>query len=124
MPNLADIGAFLNIILDMDRYPAEERGTIFVSSARPIRRIGLALEPWPTMPSWLEHEDLDAIFLHRVTNLDRDTVPPTRGVIYSQLPFEERMTVGYVPRLAEVLGLRARSPMGDKGGRPLGMIGE
>jgi putative NIF3 family GTP cyclohydrolase 1 type 2 len=124
MPNLAEIATFMQMILDMDRYPAEERGTMYVSSARPIRRIGLALEPWPTLPSWLEHEDLDAIFLHRPFNLDRDTVPPTRGVIYAHLPFDERLTVGYTPRLAEVLGLRARSPMGDKGGRPQGMVGE
>ncbi len=124
MPNLADVAAFLHLVLDMDRYAPDERGGIYVSSARPIRRIGLALDPWPTLPSWLEHEDLDAIFLHRPFNLDRDTVPQTRGVFYAHLPFDEQMTVGYVPRLAEVLGLRARSPMGDRNGRPLGMVGE
>ncbi len=124
MPNLNEVAAFLNTVLDIERYPAEERGTIYVSSARPIRRIGLALDPWPTLPSWLEHEDLDIIFLHRPFNLDRDTVPPTRGVVYANLPFDERLTIGSVPRLAEVLGLRARSPMGDKGGRALGMVGE
>lgn len=124
MPNLAEIAAFLNTILDIERYPVEERGTIYVSSARPIRRIGLALDPWPTLPSWLEHEDLDAIFLHRPFNLDRDTLPPTRGVVYAHLAFDERLTVGSVPRLAEILGLRARSPMGDKSGRAIGMAGE
>lgn len=124
MPNLADIATFLNLILDADAYSPDERGGIYVSSARPIRRIGLALDPWPTLPSWLEHEDLDAIFLHRPFQLDRDTVPQTRGVVYAHLPFDEHMTIGYVPRLADVLGLRARAPLGDKNGRPLGMVGE
>src|SRR5687768_8304575 len=120
MPNLADIATFLQIVLDTDKYPQEDRGGIYVSSSRPVRRIGLALDPWPTLPSWLEHEDLDAIFLHRPFNLDKETIPPTRGVVYAHLPFDERLTIGYVPRLADVLGLRARSPMGDKSGRPLG----
>ena len=124
MPNLAEMATFLHMLLDMNRYPTDERGTIYVASTRPIRRIGLALEPWPTLPSWLEHEDLDAIFLHRPFKLDRDTVPPTRGVLYAHLPFDERLTVGYTPRLVEVLGLHARSPMGDKSGRPMGMVGE
>lgn len=124
MPNLADIATFLNTVLDSDRYPPDERAGIYVSTARPIRRLGLALDPWPTLPSWLEHEDLDAILLHRPFSLDRDIVPPTRGVVYAHLPFDERLTVGYVPRLAEILGLRARAPMGDKSGRPLGMVGD
>lgn len=124
MPNLADIASFLNIMLDTERYPADERPGIFMSTARPIRRLGLALDPWPTLASWLEHEDLDAIFLHRPFKLNREIIPATRGVVYAYLPFDERLTVGYVPRLADLLGLRARAPMGDKSGRPLGMVGE
>ena len=124
MPNLVEVAEFLSLMLEADRYAAEERGAIYVSSARPIRRIGFALDPWPTLPSWMEHEDLDAIFLHRPFHLDREQVPPTRGVIFAHLPFDERLTIGYVPRLAEILNLRSRAPMGDKNGRPLGMVGE
>lgn len=124
MPNLTEIVEFLHVVMDTARFPEDERGGIYVASSRAIRRIGLALEPWSTLPSWMEHEDLDALFLHRPFNLDRGRIPPTRGVIFMHAPFDERLTVGYVPRLAEVLGLRSRAPMGDKGGRPLGMIGE
>ena len=124
MPNLAELSTFLQTILETEYFPSEERGTIYISSVRPIRRMGFALDPWPTLPSWLEHEDLDAIFLHRPQQLDRDTVPPTRGVLYAGAPFDERLTIGFVPRMAEVLGLRGRSPMADKSGRPLGMVGD
>ena len=44
MPNLADIATFLNTVLDSDRYPPDERAGIYVSTARPIRRLGLALD--------------------------------------------------------------------------------
>lgn len=124
MPNLADIAGFLNLVLDLDSFPAEERNVIYASSARSIRRLGFALEPWSTLPSWLEHEELDAIFLHRHNNLDRDELPQGRGVLACGLPFDERLTLGFVPRLADILGLRSRSPMGDRNSRPIGMIGE
>ena len=104
MPNLAELSTFLQTILETEYFPSEERGTIYISSVRPIRRMGFALDPWPTLPSWLEHEDLDAIFLHRPQQLDRDTVPPTRGVLYAGAPFDERLTIGFV--------------------RPLGMVGD
>jgi putative NIF3 family GTP cyclohydrolase 1 type 2 len=45
-------------------------------------------------------------------------------VLASHLPFDERLTIGYNPDLAEALGLSGVEVLGSKEGRPLGMIGD
>ncbi len=87
---------------------------MIVPSAREVRRLGLALEP----PARVER--LDALFLHRHWGIGDAGI----GVVASHLPFDERLTIGFNPELAEALGMRAPEVLGTKEGRPLGMIGD
>jgi putative NIF3 family GTP cyclohydrolase 1 type 2 len=45
------------------------------------------------------------------------------GVAWSHLPFDERLTTGFNPRLADALRMTALEPLGEKAERVLGMIG-
>jgi putative NIF3 family GTP cyclohydrolase 1 type 2 len=67
---------------------------------------------------------LDALFLHRPWRLAQGAVGDGVGVLWSHLPFDERLTTGLNPRLADALGLGGVEPFGRKAGRPLGMIGD
>ena len=86
---------------------------VIVLSAAEVRRLGLALDP----PVQLE--SLDALFLHRHWGMQDVGI----GVLASHLPFDERLTIGFNPDLAEALGIEAPEVLGTKEGRPLGMIG-
>lgn len=91
--------------------------------ARPIRTVGLALEAWPGIGAWVAAETIDALVLHRPWRLDDFPVPPAVGVAAYHLAFDERLTLGCNPWLADTLGLAAPAVLGRKDGRPLGMIG-
>ena len=54
---------------------------------------------------WTETQRLDALFLHRPFKLEVSTLPDDMGVLASHLPFEERLALGYNPRLADALGM-------------------
>ena len=128
---LRDIATFLNGYFGLQDYPMENGG-IYRPSERPVRRIGLALEPWPELPAWAEAQNLEALFLHRPWKLDAllptTSNPPSTieniGVLYYHLPFDEYLTPGDSPRLADVLLLSNTETLGEKEGRPLGMIGD
>jgi putative NIF3 family GTP cyclohydrolase 1 type 2 len=122
MTSLSAIASFLNEFFQTKRYSQENNG-ILRPTERPIERIGLALEPFPAMASWVELAGLDALMLHRAAKLDPDTLPQSVGILGYHLPFDETLTLGWNLRLADVLGLTALEVMGWKQGRPLGMIG-
>jgi len=44
---------FLDRFFQVEQYPEEERGGIYQVSHRPIRRLGLALEPFPNFDRWV-----------------------------------------------------------------------
>ena len=98
----------------------------FLPSARPVRRLGLALEPWPDISDWVNAERLDAVFLHRpwsLTEQQRRTLRETDiGVVAYHLAFDERLTTGFNPALAAACGWGAPEVLGRKDGRPLGMV--
>lgn len=121
MTTLDEIARYLDRILLAEAFGAE-RGGVWRPSARRVRRMGLALEPSPGLGAWAARETLDALFLHRPWRLDERSLDD-RGVVASHLPFDERLTTGYNPRLAEVLGMRGLRAIGEKRGRPLGMVG-
>ena len=66
---------------------------VVAPSEREVRRLGLALEP----PAHVD--GLDALFLHRHWRMRDAGI----GVLASHLPFDERLTIGYNPDLAEAL---------------------
>lgn len=51
------------------------------------------------------------------------SIAPDVGVVAYHLPFDERLTLGFNPRLADVLGMSNIEVLGYKDGRPIGMIG-
>ena len=122
MPQLADIARFLDEQLEVERFGADQGG-IYRAAEQPIHRIGLALEPWPGLPRWAARERLDAVFLHRPWKLRPADLPPDCGVLAYHLAFDEHLTLGFNPRLAEALELHAVEVLGRKEGRPIGMIG-
>ena len=81
------------------------------------------LEAWPGLAEWAAAEKLDAVFLHRPYKLEVDTLPEEIGVLASHLPFEEKLALGYNPRLAVALGMTQLEALGTRKGRPLGMLG-
>jgi putative NIF3 family GTP cyclohydrolase 1 type 2 len=91
--------------------------------ARPVARLGLALEPWDGLGAWAREADLDAVFLHRPWGLAPGTLPPGTGLLASHRPFDERLTTGFNPALAIRLGMTGLEPIGERAGQPPGMLG-
>ncbi len=119
--NLEEMARFLDWFFQVHRY-SEAVGGICRSSSRPIHRIGLLLEPFPEMSTWVARHRLDAIFLHRPWKLD-DHFPSDVGVISYHLAFDQRLTSGFNSRLAKALCLSDLQVLGEKEGRAIGMIG-
>lgn len=102
-----------------------EQNGWFLPSDLPIRRLGLALEPWPDFDRWVAAERLDAVFLHRPWSLTdgqrRALQTAGIGVLAYHLAFDERLTTGFNPALAAACGWGEPEILGIKAGRPLGM---
>jgi putative NIF3 family GTP cyclohydrolase 1 type 2 len=124
MIEIKQVVQFLDQFLAIQRFNGSERGGIYRPSNRAIARLGLALEPWPHLPEWVQAEQLDALFLHRPWQLPLEQLAPDIGVISYHLAFDEGLTLGFNPRLAEVLGMENLSVLGEKEGRAIGMLGE
>ena len=118
--NLAN---FLDQYLETARF-ADEPPTVYHPFSRNVSRLGLALEPWPGLADWVRKERLDALFLHRPFKLQECELPDEIGILASHRPFEERLALGYNPRLADALGMSCLKPLGSRKGRPLGMLGD
>ncbi len=130
---LNDVAHFLASEFTIDRYPQPEQGGVYHPSERPIQRLGLALEPFPDVATWVTDNQLDALWIHRPWQLDLTQLPPTLGVAYNHLPFDEHVTMGYNPRLATQLHATGTlEPLGFKQAtretgeplpqRPIGML--
>ncbi|GAP98655.1 hypothetical protein YbgI [Leptolyngbya sp. NIES-2104] len=112
---------FLDRFFQVEQYSEDERGGIYRQSDQLIQRLGLMLEPIPNVDRWIKNHRIDSLFIHRPWQLDPEL---DIGVTYYHLAFDERLTLGFNPRLAEVLSLRNVQPFGEKAGRSIGMIGE
>lgn len=121
MVSLADLETFLSDFLLAEGFADDQNG-VYRASSREVGRLGLALEPWPGVAGWIAENDLDALFLHRPWRLGR--TPDTVGVLAYHYAFDERLTTGYNPLLAQALGFAELEVLGDKEGRPLGMIAD
>ena len=123
MPAPDELVDFLDQLLHAKR-TRDDVGGVYVRSTRPIRRMGLALEPWPEIGAWARAERLDAVFLHRPWQLDAGTLPPGLGVIAYHRAFDERLALAFNPELAAALGMRELEVFGTTEGRPIGMLGK
>jgi putative NIF3 family GTP cyclohydrolase 1 type 2 len=121
-PTLTQIAAYLDRVLGSERFPRDQE-SIYRPSSQRVARIGLALEPWPGIESWIQKHQLDALFLHRPWKLDQRKLPEHIGVLTSHLPFDATLTLGYNPRLAQALAIARPIPFGYKDNIPLGMHG-
>jgi putative NIF3 family GTP cyclohydrolase 1 type 2 len=122
-PPLEALADFLDALLAVDPRGDDPAG-IVVPTGRPVRRLGMLIEPSADVGAWAAANALDAVFLHRPWGLDADALPPGVGVLAYHRGFDARMSVGWSPRLAAALGMRDVRPLGEKDGAPLGMIGD
>ncbi|GAB3552725.1 Nif3-like dinuclear metal center hexameric protein [Spirosoma fluminis] len=132
---LNDLDEFLRNEFHAARYPATEQGGVYHESQRPIQKVGLALESFPDLLTWVRTEQLDALWLHRPWQLNPRALPSDVGVFYHHLPFDETLTMGFSPRMAAALGTTGPlQPIGFKQAtadtgellpqRPIGMLFE
>ncbi|WP_338874943.1 Nif3-like dinuclear metal center hexameric protein [Spirosoma sp. SC4-14] len=129
--DLDEIAAFLQHQLLSERYPGNEQGGIYRPSPKPVARLGLVLHSWSGLPTWISDNQLDALWIHRPWAVDFSSIPADLGVLYSHLPFDENLTVGYNLLLANLLGAVGQpEPLGFKQSdtdkalpqRPIGML--
>lgn len=118
-----DLTKFLDEYFATHLYAGDQAG-IYRTSPRPVRRIGLALEASPELARRLATERLDWLFLHRPWKLEDVDIAAETGVIAYHLAFDERLTLGFNPRLADALNMTNVEVLGTKEDRPLGMIGD
>ncbi|HEY9846844.1 MAG TPA: Nif3-like dinuclear metal center hexameric protein [Candidatus Caenarcaniphilales bacterium] len=120
--SLDKLAQFLDQFLGVTRF-ADDPGGIYQPSDRLIKHLGLALEPWPQLAEWVSSQKLDALFLHRPWQLQPGQLEPTIGVVAYHLAFDECLTLGFNPHLAKALGMTELEVLGEKAGRPIGMLG-
>ena len=125
MASVEDLGSTLDALLHADRFADldDPNGPwLPLPGNRDLRAVGFALDPWPDLPAWVAGERLDALVLHRPWDAPASDLPGI-AVFGYHLAFDEALTTGMNPWLADAVGLRDLEPLGKKQGRPLGMIG-
>ncbi len=55
---LEQIAEFLDRFFAVERYSQEERGGVYLPSTRPVRRLGLVLEPSAQLQEWVRSQNL------------------------------------------------------------------
>ncbi len=94
------------------------------ATTRPIRHLALCLDHADSTPDWLARCAADALFVHRPWRVDVARLPRDLGIVFSHAPYDERLTTGYNAALAEALGMDALGALGERDGRPIGMLGD
>ncbi|GCE30432.1 hypothetical protein KDA_59160 [Dictyobacter alpinus] len=122
-PKLEAIALFLDQYLEVTRFPADQHG-IYRSGKDPIRRIGLAIEPWAGIGQWASEQELDALFLHRPWKIKLATFPSEIGILAYHLSFDLMLTFGFNPPLATQLGMHNPIPFAFRDTIPYGMFGD
>ena len=124
MPTLQELNTFLSLYFSAERFGSDQNG-IYRESEGSVKRIGLLLEPVPKIANWTKKHKLDALFIHRPWKLEKMKPPAEEvGILAYHYAFDELLTTGYNPRLAETLLMEGLDVLGHKEGRPLGMIGD
>ena len=121
--SLQEIADYLDSYLESASFPDDQNG-IYLSSDRRVKRIGVALEPWKGIGEWVRRERLQALFLHRPWQLQEQELPAGTGVLSYHLAFDSKLTFGFNPRLAAILGMKHLLPFALQRDIPLGMLGD
>ena len=118
----SSLDGYLNVAVHVG---TDDQNGVFLPSELPVRRFGLALEPFAGLERWVKWKKLDALFLHRPWRMGEEQraflVSRQTGVLAYHLAFDERLTTGFNPALAEACGWGEPELFGTKEGRPLGM---
>ncbi len=123
MPTVADLAAFLAPILDAGRYHAEDDPAgVWIASVRPVRRLGLRLDPGSGPADWLP-DDIDALLVHRPFGLWPARLPAGVGVLAVHHALDDRFSTGVNPALAAALGMAVDAEPLVRDGMPIGMVG-
>ena len=123
MLTLDDLAACLAPILQTERFAGQnDPHGFWQPTDRVISSVGLVLESWPGIVTWVTDERLDALIVHRPWDVPLAELAEV-GVLAYHLAFDEAMTLGMNPFLAKTLGFQRTAILGWKAGRPIGMIG-
>jgi putative NIF3 family GTP cyclohydrolase 1 type 2 len=122
-PFLTDIATYLDTYLGSGRFSQDQNG-IYHPTQHLVQRIGVALEPWSDIVTWVRRERLDALFLHRPWQLDIQILPAGIGILAYHLAFDLTLTFGLNLRLAHILQMSQPIPFAFKDAVPLGMLGD
>jgi putative NIF3 family GTP cyclohydrolase 1 type 2 len=91
--------------------------------ARPIGRVGLALDPSSGLAAWARDGAVDAVLLHRHWRWSPAGWPEGVAVLASHDPFDRRYAFGVAPELTAALDLVPGPSIGERDGWPLGTVG-
>lgn len=94
------------------------------SSAGPLRRIALALDPSAELCSWAARRRAGAIFLHRHWDLRPEMMAADIPVVANHDGFDRRFGFGDNAELADALSLRRIVALAERDGEPLGTVWE
>jgi putative NIF3 family GTP cyclohydrolase 1 type 2 len=123
MPSFHDLHRFVDAALGGEAFRGvDDPNGVWRPRQGSIASIGLLLEADEDIEGWVAHESLQALIVHRPWGL-LDVIRGDPGVLAYHLAFDERLTLGMNPILAERIGLSQLEVLGRKEGRPLGMIG-
>jgi putative NIF3 family GTP cyclohydrolase 1 type 2 len=118
-----DIHRLLDAAIDAHMFrTVDDPNGIWRTGVGDVAVVGLLLEPWVGLETWVSEKGIDVLVIHRPWGLP-EHVPGNPGVLAYHLAFDERMTVGFNPQLASFLDMTGLEPLGHKSGRPIGMIG-
>lgn len=129
MTQLQEIKGFLDELLQAAQYddvvPYFALGRSHLNGVETLRieRLGLALHPTGRLYPWARENAVDALWLHRPWGVEVSSLPEIPVLAY-HLAFDESLTLGYNPYLADALRLTDLQEFGYKEGRPIGMIGQ
>ncbi len=110
--------------LDAELGTAAGRTSMIVSRPGPVRRLGLALDPWPGIAEWVAAAGLDAVLLHRHWQWSPAGWPAEAALLATHDPFDRRYAFGVAPELTAALALAPGPSIGERDGWPLGTVGE
>ena len=121
-PTIRDLADALAPHLDRTRYHAEgDPAGVWIGSDRPVRRLGLRIEPGRAPYAWAE--GLDAVVIHRPFGLWPARLPDGLGVLAVHRALDDRMAVGLNPALADALGLIPDDEPLRRDGSPIALVG-
>lgn len=119
-PSLEAVAARLADALTLDAGATEPAG-VWIASGRPVRRLGLVVQPGPPPYAWAD--GLDALLVHRPFGLWPARLPPGLGVLAYHGALDRWLWGAPAWGLAAALGVDAEPEPLCRDGQPVGVVG-